>query len=418
MVLPGTRRRNDLHRKGTIAHKQERVMKQKLKTLILLTLSILLISCTNVSPRSRSESYLFTQKLGAGWNLGNTLDAYNDSKGKGNYGLTSETCWNMPLTTKEMIHEIKAKGFKTIRIPVSWHNHITDEKLTIDSAWMARVTQIVDWAMEENLYVILNIHHDNIKSSDLNKTYGYTLNENLSDRETSINYITSVWKQVAGNFSEYDDHLIFETLNEPRNRDGINDGFTAPENIRILNRTIVKYNQAAVDTIRESGGMNANRYIMVPCYAASPYDDTGWKEPEDSAENKILISVHAYTPYTFCMSDSSNKTFDVYQEGNDISYLFSMLDDKWGSRGYGLVIGETSASDKNNLSERLEWVNYFYKLAQKNSCAVILWDNMTLCKESGGKGDINSGECHGYFNRSNLSWYFPSLVEKMIKLCE
>ena len=396
-------------------------MKKQLYLLLAIS-GIFIFTACPFWPKKSSEvpdtsSVNLAYNLKAGWNLGNTLDACEYGN-KNNMGLSTETSWGMPKTTRQMIHAIADKGFTTLRIPVSFHNHILNSSNTIDSSWLNRIKTIVDWAYEKEMYVIINIHHDNLTSNQLSSTYGYTLNTNASENEKSKKYITDIWTQLAEYFKDYDRHLIFEILNEPRNRDSSNDGFTAPENVNELNRIISSYNQSALNAIRKSGSYNEDRYIMLPYYAASPYDKKGWTLPKDSANDRLLISVHAYTPYDFCMNTSADKTFENEDEGNDISYLFTLLYDSWISKGYGIVIGETSASDKNNLSERLEWMNYFVSEARKNYCAVILWDNMTLCKESGGQGDINSGECHGYFNRSKVTWYFPSLVEKMILLSD
>ncbi|MBB5219140.1 endoglucanase [Treponema rectale] len=407
-------------------------MKKKtalIKTLLTVSSAIVLSACLgNAEPQQESSklpedtpvsssttSIQFAKKMQAGWNLGNTFDAQSEGS-KENKGVSTETSWGMPYTTQSMIKAVAAKGFKTIRIPVSWHNHITDSNLTIDPQWLSRIKTVTDYAINEGMYVIINIHHDNLTSAKLSTTYGYTVNTNTAEQETSRKYITAVWKQVAEYFKEYNQNLIFELLNEPRNRDSANDGFTAPENISDLNKVISSYNQAALNAIRASGSKNTDRFIMVPYYAASPYDSVNWTVPNDSAADKLLIAVHAYCPYDFCMNTTADSTFEDDDEGNDISYLFSLLKSQWVSKGYGVVMGEASASDKNNTAERLKWVKYYYKKAKQSSVPVILWDNMNISTASGGYGDINSGECHGYFNRKNCSWWFEPLIDEMISI--
>lgn len=401
------------------------------KILLCLSSAVILSACLgNAEPQQEipdspdtppdpplMTSIQFANEMQAGWNLGNTFDAQEEGS-KENKGLSTETSWGMPYTTQSMIKAVAAKGFKTIRIPVSWHNHITDSNLTIDPKWLNRVKTIVNYAINEGMYVIVNIHHDNITSAKMATTYGYTVNADADaeEQDASKKYIAAVWKQVADYFKNYDHHLIFELLNEPRDRDSANDGFTAPENISDLNKLIASYNQTALNVIRASGSKNSDRFIMAPYYAASPYDYTGWTVPNDTASDRILISVHAYCPYDFCMNTTADSTFEDDDEGKDISYLFSLLKDQWISKGYGVVMGEASASDKNNTSERLKWVKYYYKEARQESVPVILWDNMKISSESGGSGDINSGECHGYFNRKTCSWWFESLVDEMISI--
>ncbi|MFA6938254.1 MAG: glycoside hydrolase family 5 protein, partial [Treponema sp.] len=221
------------------------------------------------------SSKAMAQNMKIGWNLGNTFDAHSSS-GKKNEGLASEISW-LPdydgdgdktdnYTTKANIEGIKAAGFTTIRIPISWHNHITDSSYTIDSSWMARVKQIVDWAYNAELYVIINVHHDNFSTSNMSNYYGYCINS--SYKTDSNAYLKAVWKQIATTFNNsYDEHLVFEVLNEPRCVGescewwvGSSTTPTATE----ANAIITEYEQTCLDAIRATGGNNAERFIMVP----------------------------------------------------------------------------------------------------------------------------------------------------------
>ena len=346
-----------------------------------------------------------------GWNLGNTLDACTYDT-KANLGLSTERKWGMPVTTESMIKAVAARGFKTIRIPVSWHNHITEgTNYTIDPAWLSRVKTIVDWSLGSGMKVIINIHHDNLTSSQLSNAYGYTVNTSQTEQATSKKYIVSIWNQVAGYFKAYDDRLIFELLNEPRNRDSANDGFSIPSNVSSLNGVIASYEKAALDVIRATGEKNVSRYVMVAPYAASPDGTAGWSLPSDSVAGKLIVSVHAYTPYEFCMGSAN---VNVFSESHmrSIDRLFDNLDSKYISKEIPVIIGETSATDKNNLDERKRWTTYFYGKAKNMHVPVVLWDNMNTVATG---GDINSGECHGYFNRNTLQWFFPTLVDEMVK---
>ena len=340
--------------------------------------------------------------LATGWNLGNTLDAFVD----GHAGLETETSWGMPKTTKEMIDEIKKAGFSTIRLPVSWHNHV-DSNYKIDEKWMARVKEITDWALNSGLYVILNIHHDNLTESQMKKGIaGFCLSLDSELQEKSIQYLTSVWTQVSETFKNYDSRLVFEVMNEPRRIGESNEwGFPQPSDSKVWNDLITVYEQKCLDTIRASGSENTNRFVMCPEYAASPHFLDYYTLPKDSAKDKLILSTHAYDPYEFCMNKGSNNKFTGEVEGS-INYLFNMLSQKYTSKGIGVVMGETSASDKKNTSERVKWTKCYYKKASDAKIAVILWDNNVTVA---GGGDINSGECHGYFNRKALSWYFPEI---------
>ncbi len=336
--------------------------------------------------------------MDTGWNLGNTLDA------NGTAGLDAETSWGNPKTTKAMIDMIAQKGFKSVRIPVSWGTHTSGDNYTIDSAWMARVKEVVDYAIDNGLYVILNIHHDN-------DVYFYP---NTTNKERSVAYVSSIWTQVSATFKDYDQHLIFETLNEPR-LIGTDDEWwfnvnspnsAAADAISVIN----DLNQTAVDAIRSSGGNNAERCIMVPGYCASIDGCTtsAFKLPDDSADNRLIVSVHAYTPYNFALNASGTSVFSDDLK-SEVDYIFSTIKSQFIDKGIPVVIGEASASNKNNAAERLKWVNYYYGKAAALDVPVMLWDNNVY------SGSNNIGEQHGYLNRLALQWYDQSLVDAMIE---
>ena len=360
-------------------------------------------AATKSSTPATLSSVEFAHKLATGWNLGNTFDAGNKT---GSMGLEAETSWGMPKTTKTMIQEIKKAGFSTIRIPVSWHTHV-NSKYKIDEKWLNRVQEVVDWSLDEGLYVIINIHHDNLTEAEMKGgTAGFCLSLDTALQSKSIKYLTSVWEQVSAKFKDYDSRLIFEVMNEPRRIGESNEwGFPNPADSKIWNDIITNYEQQCLNTIRASSGNNADRYIMCPEYAASPHFLSYYKLPADSANDRLILSTHAYDPYEFCMHLGKNNKFDASIEGS-INYLFNMLSEKYTSKGIGVVMGETSASDKKNLQDRIKWTKCYYSKADAAKVSVILWDNNVTVATG---GDIDSGECHGYFNRAKLSWYFPEI---------
>ena len=272
-----------------------------------------------------TTSVQMARNMAIGWNLGNTLDA---TKGfDTNAGLTTETEWGMPQTTEAMITAIKNAGFKTIRIPVSWHNHITETtNYTIDADWMARVKEIVDWAYNKNMCVIINIHHDNLSISDINGHIGFALSDNTAIQTQSKKYIEKIWTQIATTFASYDNRLVFEVLNEPRDVGGEvanNEWNCTDENIMDI---ITSYEQAGINAIRLVSG-NANRFIMVPGYAASgsnPQMLAVYTMPTDSATDRLILSTHAYSPYAFAMYDSSRSSDDTVFGDDDKSSLNSI----------------------------------------------------------------------------------------------
>lgn len=369
------------------------------------------------TPVDGLSSVQFASAMQSGWNLGNTFESAEygnkNNKLKASNGKSYETAWGMPETTEKMIYTVAAKGFKTIRIPISWHNHITDgDNYTIDPAWLARVKVVVDWARKNKMFVIINIHHDNLTSAQMSTTYGFSVNPNSSEeQETSKKYIKRIWEQVADYFKDYDNHVIFELLNEPRNMDLAN-AFNPDSSVEFdCNGVIKQYEQVALDAVRASGGNNANRFVMVPYYAASPWKYSNWSLPTDSASDKLLISTHAYDPYSFAMYNGTENTdFSESVEGAELKNLFDSLNTKWVSKGRGVVMGEGSCSDKGNTSDRLAWFKSYVAKAKAIKCPLILWDNMATIST----GATDASERHGYFNRNNCTWYFEELVNAMI----
>ena len=345
-----------------------------------------------------------------GWNLGNTFDAWSDNA----KGLSSETCWSQPKTTRAMFQGLKQAGFVSVRIPVSWHDHITDAtNYNIDTAWMNRVKEVVDWALDEGLCVIINIHHDNFSDKDLqNRTYGFAVSNDTELQEKSTKYIAGVWKNVAEAFKDYDHNLVFELLNEPRDIDGANWGNEwniSKTGEMEANEIIGKYEKAALDVIRATGSKNANRFIMVPPYAASTGHMDNFSIPEDSATNRIIIEAHAYSPYNFAMASPGDVAFTSAHK-NELSWMFNNLYNNYVSKGIGVVIDETGATNKNNLADRIEWAKYFFGEAYKKGIPSFWWDNGSWQVQG---NDYN--EKYGYYNRTKQVWYFPELMKASLE---
>jgi len=344
------------------------------------------------------------RNMKTGWNLGNTLDA------TGSKGLNSETCWGQPKTTKEMIDTLAASGIKTIRIPTSWSNHIIDGNYTIDPNWTARVKEIVDWAIEDDMYVILNSHHDNwINESQMVPGKGYYPNNvNL---ELSKEYLKNVWAQICLAFNDgYDEHLVFETMNEPRQRGTEHEWWTDPNCPKCLEAGLClnELNQTALDTIRASGGNNAKRFVMVPGLRAGPDSvlKDPFKLPEDSSEGRLIISVHMYSPNKFAMEAPG----DIHLTNNhkySVKSTFDGLKAKYIYNGIPVVIGEYGATNKDNLEDRVEWFNFFLRYSRKFGMTSVLWDNGSA------KPSRTESERFGYFNRKELCWYFPEITAKI-----
>lgn len=359
-----------------------------------------------------SEALSFVHDMKIGWNLGNTFDASTDTNREDE--MSYETLWCGVPTTKEMIDTLKEAGFNTVRIPVSWHNHVSaDGSYTISDAWMNRVQEVVDYAIDNNMYVIINIHHDNSTS------YMYPSYEYL---EQSKAYVKAIWTQVAERFADYDGHLLMESLNEPRLVDTEHEWWLDMSSQDCVDavQCINELNQVFVDTVRSSGGNNADRYLLVPGYDASLQGATNqyFTLPNDieGNENKILVEVHAYTPYAFALQAPSESgstdqwSLDSSSSTSEIDNLMDSLYNKYTKNGIGVVIDEFAARDKgNNTQARVDFATYYIAAARARGITCCWWDNNAFT------GD---GENMGLLRRRVGSFLYPELVEGLMKYCD
>lgn len=316
-----------------------------------------------------------------GWNLGNTMDAAGST-------LDAELAW-MPtgqkvLTSQEMIDVVRDSGLNVLRIPVSWDGHITGDNYQIDPEWLDRVQEIVNYGIDDGLFVILNTHHE--------EWYMPT----AEDKEQDIEQIRALWAQIAERFKGYDEHLIFEGLNEPRLRGDPKEWTGTSEAREIIN----EYEKAFVETVRASGGNNADRCLMITGYAASSSKANLQMIdlPEDS--DKLIISVHAYLPYSFALDTKGTDQYD--SSDTSITTFFEDLNDLFISRGIPVIVGEFGSMNKYNTDQRVEWLEDYLAAAAKYDIPCVWWDN---CARYG------SGENFGLLNRAEREWYFPELIE-------
>ena len=356
-----------------------------------------------------TELFTLAKSMKTGWNLGNSFDATSniDNFSSQNAGLASLESWGVPRARKETMETLAQAGFKTVRIPVSWSNHIIDKEYTIDPEWMAKVKECVDWAIGCNLFVILNIHHDNAPSESGFK-YGRGYYPTNKCYDESLKFVTRVWTQIAETFRDYDGHLVFETLNEPRLRKNVHEwNYEAGcskcnEAIDVINRL----NQKAVDAIRATGGNNAKRFITVPSIAASPWAAFAekFKVPEDPAK-RVGISTHAYSPYAFAMQKIKEGGTSKFTPAHakELENMFNELNKKFVSKGIPVIMGEYGATNKNNDGDREAWFKYYLEGAKKYGIVCVLWDNNT-------PNGTDESERFGYLNRSTLQWTFPSII--------
>ncbi len=350
-------------------------------------------------------------EMGLGWNLGNTFDAHN---GNYNEGLNSETSWGNPKVTNAMIDKLVSKGFKTIRIPVTWHNHLIDQQYTIDPNWMRRVKTVVDYCIKKGLFVILNVHHDN---SNYGVSYGKGYYPRSNQATESKKFLANIWSQITLAFNNgYDHHLIFEALNEPRLIGDSHEWWyqagdsSSEECVKVVN----EYNYLIHYIIRNSGGNNKLRFLLFTNGAAafSYVTSNGFYLPDDSPYNpkikRILVSVHMYTPYDFAMNGDMSKNYFSDQGRNELESNFNALKNKFINNGIYVVITEMGATDKKNTDQRIAWGTFYVQRTRKLKMPCVIWDNSIF------NTNWDANEKFGLFHRSEGYFEPDSYVNALI----
>ncbi|MEU4694786.1 cellulase family glycosylhydrolase [Actinoplanes sp. NPDC023714] len=338
--------------------------------------------------------------MGAGWNLGNTLEANVN-------GVPSETAWGNPVVTQAFIDKVRAAGFKTIRIPVSYLGHIgAAPDYTVNAAWLNRIKEVVDYAHGRGLYVLINMHGDGYKSVS-----GSWLICDAASQTAIREKYQKVWQQVATKFAGYNDHLIFESMNE--NFDGQYGNPTQP-----CYSNINAYNQIFVDTVRRTGGTNASRWLLVPGwntnidYTAGNY---GFVIPTDqyrsstipAGEQRLMISVHYYDPWDFAGTEDGTITQwgpnatnpakkSVWGQEDFMDGQLKKMRDTFVTRGYPVFVGEYGSIDKTtydstNNRYRADYARTLVATAKKYGAATAYWDNGWNGQHGFGLFDRNSG---------------------------
>ena len=353
-----------------------------LKAIILL---LAIISIQSRAMEHDVDAQTWCKNVVMGWNLGNSLEAEG-----------TETSWGNPTTTADMIKSIKGEGFNAVRIPVRWGQHCDMSTMTIDEKWLSRVKEIVDWCLAEDMYVIINTHHDlwlehyptNAKKTELNEKLG------------------KLWTNIATAFADYDGRLAFAGLNEV-NAEG-NWGLTpTQENYDVTN----SFNQTFVDAVRATGGNNALRNLVVQSYRCNPTMGlTNLVVPTDPTPNRLSVEFHYYDPYSYCSGAAGSYNYwgiafsdkgTVTPDGNEksLANFFLTIREKWWEQGLGVVIGEYGCSCHYTTADKATQeanMQYYMKClvseARKNGFAAFVWDNNAYG---------NGSEKFGIFDRKN-----------------
>lgn len=348
--------------------------------LMLVTLLFTLTGCQKKDASQTASSLEFANLLGNGINLGNTMEAYGHLDLGINAGVTSyETFWGQPVTTKEMIDTMKANGFDTLRIPVAWTNTMDYENgdYTINENYLNRVEEIINYALSSDMYVIVNDHWDG-------GWWGMFGSATQKTREDAMNMYISMWTQIAEKYKDYSNRLVFESANEElgnrlNDTDICSDSGALSEDdcYEMTN----KINQAFVDTIRSTGGNNKKRFLLIAGYntdIAMTCDDR-FMMPSDSAKDKLLLSVHYYTPSGYCINTSLS-SWGSAKNYNEQNTLLSMMT-KFTDQGYGIVIGEYAValnSDGSVKDHTIDFYNNFLNNCDLYGYSPMLWDCSSL----------------------------------------
>ena len=308
----------------------------------------------------QTKSTEFAKKLGAGWNLGNTLEACEKGS-EGKMGLESETYWGNPYTTKKTIESVKKAGFKTVRIPITWAPHLSDAPdYKIDEEWLARVKEIVDWVLECDMYAVINVHHDD----------AFWLVTDKENEEKSIEILTKIWAQLSEEFKDYDERLVFDIMNEPRVT-GDPEEWSGTDEYREIVNTLHK---EAVETIRKSGGNNETRFIMLSTYAAKEHKDNvkALVLPDDEY---LLVTIHFYygTAHQSEFLDCEKKLNLIAKI--EIYKTFRLMYDTFISKGIGVVNGEFGWTDRKNKGNLREKTQFYVETASRFGIPCFVWDN-------------------------------------------
>ncbi len=335
-----------------------------------------------------SDAKTLAAKIYAGINIGNTLEA-----------IGGETAWGNPKITSTYIAGLKSLGFNAVRIPCAWDSHLSDESTyEIDATWLDRVSEVVGYCVENDMYAILNIHWDGGWLED-NITSGYS--ETINAEQEAL------WTQIATKMNAYDEHLLFAGSNEVGMNETSSSGTVADKDIE----TIMKYEQTFVDAVRATGGNNATRCLIVqaPATRISDAVSGAYGMPDDTATDRLMVEIHYYDPYQFCLMEEDASWGNVFWYWGSVNYVdgsthnatwgeedyvvsqFESMKTAFVDKGYPVVLGEYCAT-KRTVSEnqqkhndsRAYWNEVVTREAKNHGLVPFYW-------ETGGDIDRSTG---------------------------
>ncbi|MDO7908064.1 cellulase family glycosylhydrolase [Paenibacillus sp. JX-17] len=356
-------------------------------SLALITTLLLSVFSGTASASSSSTSSVsaaaatgqaYVDAMQPGWNLGNTLDAVG----------ADETAWGNPKVTKEFIQQLAAQGYKSIRIPVTWDSHVgAAPGYTIDPTYLNRVKEVVGWAMDSNLYVMINVHHDS----------WLWISKMESQHDQVLARYNAIWTQIAAVFKDKSNKLMFESVNEPR----FTDGGTTDETKQ--QQMLDELNKSFYKIVRSSGGQNAARPLVLSTLEASPSQtrmDALYKTITSFNDSNLIATVHYYGFWPFSVNIAGYTKFDADTQ-KDLTTTFDNVYNTFTAKGIPVILGEYGllGFDKNTgvieQGEKLKFFEFLAYYLKQKGIAPMLWDN---------------GQ---HFNRTTYKWSDPDLFSVM-----
>ena len=344
-------------------------------------------------------SFEFSKKLVPGWNVGNSLEA-----------IGGETAWGNPLITRELMDSIKAAGFNSVRIPVAWRDHA--DSLVLDTTWLTRVEEVVNYVIDAGMYAVINEHWDN----------GWVVPD-YEHQDSVAQALDTLWTQIAVHFRDYNDSLLFAGTNEVM----IEGDYDTPtqEYYTVQN----SYNQTFVNTVRSTGGRNYYRYLLVQGFNTNiDYTHQFFVMPDDPVEKRLMVEVHYYDPYNFTLNSNSNITqwgkhatnssrTETWANESYADGQFQKMKTDFVDEGYGVIIGEYGAiarlelgSDELNAQHamfREYYLAYITHSIYMHDLVPVYWDN-----------GYTSNNALGLFNRSTGEKAYTDIINTIIEACD
>lgn len=358
-------------------------MKNKRIKLVCLICMMLLTPAVCAHASEEKTAAEAVEEIQVGWNLGNSFaccderTAADGNKVNANSVSYYETLWGNPETTQAMIHAVKEAGFNAVRIPVTYYNHI-DSDGKIDEEWLSRIAEVVTYALNEDMYVIINVHHDTGDGSEK------PIQADLADIDEYKSYAQLLWKQIAMYFREYDSRLMFEGFNETLDMSAQNPWYGNEDSWRAMNIL----NQSFVDVVRATGGKNRTRNLIVNTYGSQTTSGplNHFEVPKDKVYGHIIVGAHTYV--------SSEK---------DIKNFMGTLFSRFAGKGIPVLVGEFGtpywAEQKTRVNSAINFMNYGNMYGIK----CFWWDD---------------GGNYGLLDRKTLRWKYPQIVNGMMMAIE